>query len=146
MKAEIMGPIIPALEGTILCIDSPVTRSLLLRDFIEIIFEAESTSFMDMVSYTPIRAQNSHVVTKKRSNAAGTYDALPTRYSIFKVLLRSVNQPEGSTRNMFIALLTLRISPISTVVAPKRLIKTDHYSLPSIPRSLPIPSLARNTL
>jgi hypothetical protein len=118
----------------------------LLRDFIEIISEAGPMSLMDMVSYTPIRAQNGHVVARKRSNAAGTYDALLTRYSLFKVLLRSVNQPEGSANSMFTALLTLLIRPISTVVAPKRLTKTDQYSLPSIPESLPIVSLARNTL
>jgi hypothetical protein len=125
IRAKIIGPSIPAIEVIIRWIDNPVTRSLLLSDFIEIISEAGVMSLREMVSYTPIKAQNGHDVTRKRINAVGTDDARPIRYSRFKFRLRSVNHPDGSASSMFTALLMLLISPISTVVAPKRLIKTD---------------------
>ena len=145
----------PAMDVMVRCKDSPVVRSSLLSESIEIICETGSVILIEMVSQTLMRMQNGHDVARKRISATGINDALPIRYNLFIFSVRSVNQPKGSARSTFTALLMLRIKPISIEVAPKRSMKMDQYAPPprgSIPGgalpppSLPIVSLIKKTL
>lgn len=133
------------MDVIVRCNDNPLTRSSLRREPIKMIWEAGPKTLIQIVSHTLMRRQKGHVVARKRISIVGKYSALPTRYSRFICGVRSVNQPEGMARSMFTALLTLRINPISTVVAPKRLMKSSQYC-PASPmsrcrRSLPISTL-----
>jgi hypothetical protein len=122
-----------------------VTRSSFRREPIVIIWEAGPMILILIVCHTLMRRQKGHVVAKNRINMVGRYVPLPIRYSLFIRLVRSVNQPEGIARSMFTALLMLRINPISTVVAPNRLIKSSQYC-PASPKSLCRKSLPIITL
>jgi len=145
MKATIMGLKTPAMDAIVRFNDNPVTRSSFRRELIVIIWEAGPKILIQIVCHTLMKRQKGHVVAKNRINIAGTYNPLPKRYSLFIRLVRSVNQPEGIAKSMFTALLMLRINPISTVVAPKRLMKSSQYcpasSMSLCRKSLPIITL-----
>jgi hypothetical protein len=150
MKAQIKGPMIPAMDVIVRCNERPVTRSAFRIEPIKMIWEAGPIILWLIACHRSIRIQIGQVVARKRSKVVGRDIALPTRYSRFIFVVESVNHPEGMARTAMTAWLMLVISPNSTVDAPKRLMKMFQYSPLSIPppwpKSLPIASLAINTL